>query len=341
MKNRVDPIFHSMQYDNFGRHIDYLRISVTDRCNLRCIYCMPRAGIESKPPSEILTFEELAEVARVAVGMGINKIRITGGEPLVRKDIVRLVGLLASIEGVKDLAMTTNGALLGQFACRLKEAGLKRINVSLDTLEPGMYRRITKFGELRDVLAGLRKASELKFWPIKLNVVVIRGLNDSELSDFARLTFAYPYFVRFIEFMPIGNREEWTRDRVLLVAEMKSRLNGLGRLERVNGEIIGCGPAEYYRLAGSIGQIGFIGPISNNFCERCNRLRLSADGRLRSCLYSESYIDVRAILRNNTVSKEKLRQALIVAIYGKPQGHGIRAEGPTVMASCVMSEIGG
>ncbi len=324
--------------DSFNRPIEYLRISVTDRCNLRCVYCMPEEGVPQLSHEDILRYEEIARLARVVVGLGVSKVRLTGGEPLARKGVDRLVAMLAAIPGVDDLAMTTNGTLLAGEAEKLARAGLKRVNVSLDTLRPERFRAMTRRGRMEDVMAGLAAAERAGLTPIKINVVVIRGLNDDEVLDFARKTVVDGWHVRFIEVMPLGPSELWAQEGYVPTAEVRARIEAeWGPLVAVDGQ--GGGPARYYRIAGAPGTIGFISPLSEHFCFRCNRLRLTAHGQLMPCLMSEQAIDLRSALRAGA-SDEALRQLVLQAIGAKPLGHQMRAQGGRARGA-PMSRIGG
>ena len=327
--------------DAYNRSISYLRISVTDRCNLRCIYCMPPEGVHWRPHEDILRYEEIETIVRAAAEMGISKVRLTGGEPLVRPGIVDLVRILAHIPGIDDLAMTTNGILLPRYAAALAEAGLRRVNVSLDTLRADRFQRITRLGRMEDVLAGIEAAQEAGLEPIKINTVVIRGMNDDEVVDLARKTIAAGWDLRFIEMMPVGNGVladgSW-RERVVTALEIRGKIEAaLGRLEpaKVN---VGGGPARYYKLPDAKGTLGFITPISEHFCYRCNRLRLTADGQLRPCLLSDQEIDLRTPLRQGADAAQ-IKALLLRGIESKPLHHHLdeclRPE------SRVMSEIGG
>ncbi|HDN81015.1 MAG TPA: GTP 3',8-cyclase MoaA [Chloroflexi bacterium] len=323
--------------DAFNRSISYIRISVTDRCNLRCVYCMPEEGVKLRKHEEILTFEEIETVVKAAASLGITKVRLTGGEPLVRKGIVELVRKIASVPGVEDLAMTTNGTLLAQYAQALKEAGLKRVNVSLDSLRPERFRRITRLGNLEDVLRGIEAARKVGLTPVKVNMVVIDGLNRDEVVDFARLTLEDEWHVRFIELMPIGPNVEVNHRGYVPMSEVRQEIEeALGSL--IPARITGNGPARYYRLKGAPGTIGFITPISEHFCYRCNRLRLTADGRLRPCLLSDYEIDLKGALRSGAGVKE-IARLMKEAVLLKPQRHHIAEE--IFPVSRVMSEIGG
>jgi cyclic pyranopterin phosphate synthase len=309
--------------DSFQRPINYLRISVTDRCNLRCVYCMPEEGVTLMSHADILTYEEIYTVAKVAAGLGINKIRLTGGEPLVRAGLPDLVKMLAGIGTIDDISLTTNGVLLAQHTAALKEAGLRRVNISLDTLRPERFRRITRCGSLEDTLQGIEAARAAGLDPVKINMVVMAGVNDDEVNDFARKTVSNGWHVRFIEHMPV-NGEEPIAARLFPVSEMRKRIEALGPLEPWKVEV-GNGPARYFRLPDAAGTIGFITPVTEHFCYQCNRLRLTADGKLRPCLLSEEEIDLREPLRSGA-SPDELRRLIEKAIASKPQGHHL-AEG--------------
>jgi len=306
-------------YDCFRRPINYLRISVTDRCNLRCIYCMPVAGLTLMPHEDILSYEEIYRVARAAAETGINKIRITGGEPLARLGLSELVAMVASIDGIDDVALTTNGTSLGNYAAELKAAGLKRVNVSLDTLKPDKFRYITRGNsEVNEVLAGIETARSVGLDPVKINVVVMKGINDDELTDFAMKTVDDGWHVRFIECMPFVG-EGIMADRFTPVADMKKSLESLGTLAPCPMSV-GNGPAKYFRLPGASGTIGFITPVSEHFCFQCNRLRLTSDGKLRPCLLAEDEIDLRQPLRDG-VSTDGLKRLIAEAVARKPLRH--------------------
>jgi cyclic pyranopterin phosphate synthase len=323
--------------DPYARTIDYLRISITDRCNLRCLYCMPSGGVRVIPREELLHYEEIHRVVTLAIGMGVKKVRITGGEPLVRSGVIPLIASLAEIPGLEDISLTTNGTLLEAFARPLKEAGLKRVNVSLDTLDPKKYAHITRGDELSQVWRGIRRALEEDLTPLKINMVVIRGLNDGEVEDFAQLTLREPINLRFIEFMPVGARDFWRPDRVVKLGEIKGKIDHLGRLEPT--KIRGNGPARYFYLPRALGTVGFIGAFSDHFCASCNRLRLTCDGRLRPCLFSESEIDLRGPLRRGC-RDEELAALFLRAKQEKPLSHSLREEPPKHWRR-PMSEIGG
>lgn len=320
--------------DSFQRPIDYLRISVTDRCCLRCIYCMPSEGISLMPRSDILSYEEIHTVAEAAAELGISKIRITGGEPLVRAGLPKLVQMLAQIKTIDDISLTTNGILLARYAARLKAAGLRRVNVSLDTLKADKFKHITRGGNIDDVLKGIEVARSVGLNPIKINMVVMFGVNDDELVDFAMRTIHDEWHVRFIEHMPFveGN----THSSFVPVSEMREHLAVLGKLEPCSFK--GNGPAKYFRLPGAKGTVGFITPVSEHFCFNCNRLRLTADGKLRLCLLSEEEIDLRQPLRNGMSSAE-LKKLIEEAVARKPLRHNL-AEGQ-VPQNRPFSQVGG
>ena len=320
--------------DRFGRSIDYLRISVTDRCNLRCIYCMPPEGVPHISHNGILSYEEIRAVVQAAAQLGIHRIRLTGGEPLVRADFPELVKMLSGIEGIVELSLTTNGALLKNYARALKQAGLSRVNVSLDTLRANRFQHITRLGELKDVLAGIGAAKEAGLHPIKINTVVMRGINDDEILDFARITFKGEWHVRFIELMPFKGVAESVPS-----VELQQHISSLGRLEPCVS-ITGNGPAMYYRLAGARGTIGFISPLTDiSFCSRCNRMRLTPDGKLRPCLLGEDEFDLRMPLRNNA-SMEELKRLILKAVASKPEHHHLE-RGDIRLVKLKMSQIGG
>jgi cyclic pyranopterin phosphate synthase len=309
-----------MLLDPYRRSINYLRISVTDRCNLRCRYCMPEEGISLYSHDEILTYEEILRIVRVFAQEGISKVRLTGGEPLVRKGIVEFISRLSKIEEIRDLSLTTNGILLKELARELKNAGLKRVNISLDSLRKERFSQITRKDEFDRVWAGIEEAMKVDLSPIKINMVAIRGVNDDEIESFARLTIKLPLTVRYIEYMPSGNGEKW-EGNILTIPQIKDRLEGIGRLIPVPSDQWD-GPARRFRLEGAVGEIGLIGAVSSHFCEECNRLRLTADGKIRTCLFSDEEIDVREILREGG-SDADLKRRLLVALGTKPERHQI------------------
>ncbi len=304
--------------DKFDRIIDYLRISVTDRCNLRCVYCMPGEGVRLIHFQDILSYEEIVRVVRIASRLGVRKVRLTGGEPLVRKDLPHLIEAIAGIEGIEDISLTTNGLLLSRLAGTLAAAGLKRVNISLDSLDPERYREITRGGNINDVREGIRAAENAGLHPIKINMVAIRGVNDDEIVRFARWTAFALYDVRFIELMPFGRGNHWSREEILSAEEMKGGISAVAPLIPVKAR--SSGPARYYRFPGALGTIGFISPVSHHFCNSCNRLRLTADGKLRPCLFSDEEIDLKLAMRqgaSDTIVEELLRLSVNI----KPERH--------------------
>ena len=308
--------------DSFQRPIDYLRVAITDRCNLRCVYCMPEEGVPWMPHSDVLTYEELISIIEAGAELGISKIRITGGEPLVRLGITDFVRMISQIKGIEDISMTTNGTYLTKYAADLKKAGLNRVNVSLDTLNSDKFKQICRGKnegtELENVLQGIRTAREVGLNPVKINVVVMVGVNDDEIVDFARKTIDEGWHVRFIELMPFTGHNGQT-PRGLTAKEIKKRIDPLGKMEPYKHER-GNGPAKYYQLSGAEGTIGFITALSEHFCMSCNRLRLTADGKLRPCLMSEAMIDLREPLRSG-ISSDKIKDLIKEAVTAKPMGH--------------------
>lgn len=324
--------------DSFHRAISYMRISITDRCNLRCVYCMPPEGVPWIPHSEILTFEEIERIVRATARVGMRKIRITGGEPLVRQGVVQLTSRLASVPGINDVAMTTNAVLMTRLAEPLAQAGLKRINVSLDTLKPDRFATITRGGSLSQVISGIEAAERAGLAPIKINAVVLRGANDDEVPDLARLTLHRPWHVRFIEAMPLEGNLPVEGDGFVSADEIMDRLRGVGALEACGGPG-GNGPARYYRLPGAMGTLGVISPMTHFFCESCNRVRLTADGRLRLCLFSDEEIDLKTPLRQGA-TEEEIIQIFQRAITTKPERHHLSV-GRSNCSVRALSEIGG
>lgn len=315
--------------DSFGRDIRYLRVSVTDRCNLRCEYCMPEAGVEDKGHDRILSNEEIIRVVSAATAYGINKVRLTGGEPLVRLGFVELCRAIAAIEGVEELAITTNAVLLPRMAAALKQAGVQRVNISLDTLQADKYSRITRGGSLQDALAGIEAAKAAGLGPIKINAVMIRGFNDDEMMDLARLSMEEGVHVRFIELMPIGEGCRFWPEGYLSADEAVKLMPELENLHTSDGV------ANSYRLAGAKGTVGFINPVSHHFCGSCNRLRLTADGMLKPCLHADSEIPVRGL------SGEALMEAFDTAIRQKPAENNEMSEAAPSRAGRSMNRIGG
>jgi cyclic pyranopterin phosphate synthase len=327
-------------HDAFGRKVDYLRISVTDRCNMRCQYCMPEAGMHFFEHEHVLTYAEITAFVRdIAVPLGISRLRLTGGEPLVRKDLHVLAGQLAALPGIRDLALTTNGVLLAAQAEALRRAGVTRLNVSLDSLRPERYRHVTRGAELARVWAGLDAAEAAGFAPLKLNCVVMRGFNEDEVADFAALTLDRGWHVRFIEFMPIGDHALYEQVGHVATREVQDRIRERFALEPLApSEVVGNGPARYWRVPGARGSVGFISQMSHDFCEACNRVRLTSDGKLRHCLLSDHELDVRALLRGG-VEPGAIRDAIAADLQLKLERH----QGAAGIASNLrtMSQIGG
>jgi cyclic pyranopterin phosphate synthase len=327
-----------MKRQNKNHKINYLRLSVTDRCNLRCMYCMPDEGIDFVSHKDILSYEEMLHLVDVSVHAGIRKVRLTGGEPLVRKGFIDFLAELGQIEGLEEITLTTNGVLLTKFASDIKACGICRINISLDTLKPDRFFQITRRDYFERVIQGIQEAERLGFNPIKINVVAIRGFNDDEILDFVRMTLDKPYHIRFIEYMPVGERNSWSDEKFIPTDEIKAKILEIGGLEPVLSNAYD-GPAERFRLEDGKGEIGFIGALSNHFCDRCNRLRLTAEGHLRGCLFSDREIDVKAPLREGKTD-EQLVRLINRAIESKPKDHeGMSPE----RRKCVrhMSSIGG
>lgn len=334
--------------DNFGRTIDYLRISLTDRCNLRCVYCMPEEGVCSLSHDDILRLEEIETIVVAAAKLGIKHIRLTGGEPLVRKGIVGLVERIAHIPGIEDISLTTNGILLPHYAQDLKQAGLSRLNISLDSLDPAQYHAITRRGNLDEVFSGIQAAFEAGLEPVKLNTVVVRELNQ-DLYAFAQLSQDWPLHVRFIEYMPMGSTAQnnictWTEDDVIPVSEMIETINAaaakhhqplLTPLSTSDPTApVGWGPATYWKFPDAQATVGFISSVSQHFCAQCNRLRLTADGKIRPCLFSDTEYDIKAVLRDQSAGS--LEEVLLQAFTHKPQAHNHKIG--TVRQ---MSQVGG
>ncbi|MCL2889585.1 MAG: GTP 3',8-cyclase MoaA [Eggerthellaceae bacterium] len=332
--------------DKHGRTIDYLRISLTDRCNLRCIYCMPEEGVSQISHEEVLRIEEILRFVGIAAGKGITRIRLTGGEPLVRKGVVDLVAAITKIPGIESVAMTTNGILLPRYAQALKEAGLSRVNISLDTLDAEQFAQVTRNGRLEDVLEGIDVALDLGFKPVKINAVTVRSL-DQDFFAYAKLSLDRPLHVRFIEYMPVGEscgadgagwgkKDVISSEEVLGIINEQAQACGLGSLVALTEKRpIGWGPARYFEFAGALGSVGFISPMSRHFCTECNRLRLTADGKLRACLFSDEEFDVRKALREGE-DDDAIVGILEQVLWSKPDEHHDR-----VGTKRKMSQIGG
>ena len=315
--------------DKYGRQIDYMRISVTELCNLRCRYCMPEEGIVKRDHEEMMTAEETIDAVKAAVSLGVKKIRVTGGEPLVKRGIVELCENIAAVDGVEELCMTTNGTLLPGYARELRAAGVDRVNISLDTLKADRYREITRIGELSEALSGIEAAFEAGFEKVKINTVLMGGFNDAEIEDFVRLTIDRPLEVRFIELMPIGGGIEFEKARFISCVRVLESVPGLEPLDMTDGV------AAMYALPGAKGRVGLIRPISCDFCEGCNKIRLTADGMLKPCLHSGAEISIKGR------SREEMTEVIREAILSKPQmRETLDAENPS-HAGRNMNSIGG
>ena len=323
--------------DRHDRRLNYLRISVTDRCNLRCTYCVPPDRIPRLSHAEILRYEEILRIVRVGVNLGINKVRVTGGEPLVRKGVIGFLESLSEISGLSELTLTTNGVYLKEHIERIRAAGIRRLNISLDTLQRKKFARITGSDAFERVWQGIESARQCGFTPIKINVVALRGINDDELVDFSRLTLRSPYHVRFIEHMPIG-QSRVKKTPPLLVPEIKAQIRSVGKMRPVEKNA-DDGPAERFRFEGAPGEIGFISALSHHFCGSCNRLRLTASGQLRPCLLSDRQLDLKGLLRAGCEDRQ-LAEIFQQAVRNKPSDHNLAVNDPTGV-SCQMSSIGG
>ncbi len=321
--------------DQFGRRIEYLRISVTDKCNFRCVYCMPPEGLQWLPKSEILSYEEIAAIVSELSREGISSVRITGGEPTIRPHLERLIAMLRAIDGISDIALSTNGVKLSELARTYRDAGLDRVNISTDSLRPDRIARIARRDMAFDPIAAASAAENAGLSPVKMNMVVMRGINDDEVEDFARLTLDHPWHVRFIELMPVGSMREITWEHVVPSDEILERISRIAPLSAVAGPERGNGPAKYYRLEDARGSVGVITPMTHTYCASCNRVRLTADGRLRTCLFGDHEVSLRDPLRSGIPVGPSYRAAL----NNKPLEHellqmrigGLRA----------LSEIGG
>ncbi|MGQ0548340.1 MAG: GTP 3',8-cyclase MoaA [Armatimonadota bacterium] len=323
--------------DQFGRELTDLRVSITDRCNLRCVYCMPEDGIDFRPPAELLQDDELVLLVEIAAELGVQKIRLTGGEPTVRPGIVPLVRRIAAVPGITELAMTTNALLLEALAEPLRDAGLTRVNISLDTVDPEKFRRITRGGHVDRVFAGIERAEAVGLRPIKLNAVVVRGFNEDDVVALAALTLQRPWEMRFIEVMPFGTVADVADAGIVTSEETRARIEeGIGHLEPLN--LTGDAPARTYRLPGAAGTLGFISSVSEPFCAKCGRLRLTADGRLRLCLLRDDEADLMTPLRAGA-SREEMKERFRAAAYRRPFGHALAEK--LYPTERVMIQIGG
>lgn len=329
-----------MFIDSFGRAVTYLRISLTDRCNLRCVYCMPKEGLQWQPRADQLSVDEIVRVVETAAQGGVRRVRLTGGEPLVHPHVVEIVRRIASIQNIEGVSLTTNAMLLERLAHPLADAGLKRVNISLDSLDADKFKRITRGGDLTRVWKGIAAAERAHLAPIKLNTVIVRGLNADELPTLAQLTMENDWHARFIEVMPIGNVQDWGEgfpapsERYVSVREMRSQLSTFNLQPETTP--VGNGPARTYRIPGALGTIGFISPLGEHFCQNCNRLRLTSDGRLRSCLVISAEVTLRDVVRSEKPLDEFFHQA----IANKPKHHDMLAAAPA-NSQRGMSQIGG
>lgn len=326
-----------MSLDRYGRNIHYLRISLTDHCNLRCIYCMPE-DMTFRPNAELMQDDEILRLVRVFARIGFDKIRLTGGEPTVRAHVVDLVREITHTPGIQTLTMTTNGVLLKRLAQPLKDAGLQRVNISMDTLDPAQFKRLTRWGTLQDVLDGIAASEAAGLTPVKINTVVVRGYNENGAADLAKLTIDHPWQLRFIEMMPFAGATDLQTSQLVTAAEIQQRVEAVtGPLEvDNNGEL--DGEARVFRIPGARGSVGFISSVTSPFCAACTRARLTADGRLRLCLLREGEVDLLTPLRAGA-SDDDLRRIIIDGVWDKPWGHGL-SEG-VIPLNRVMSEIGG
>ncbi|MNI20359.1 Cyclic pyranopterin monophosphate synthase [compost metagenome] len=328
--------------DRFGRKHDYLRISVTDRCNLRCVYCMPEEGMEFEPEDHLLSFDEITEVVRVLAGLGVRKLRITGGEPLVRKNLEKLIAMLSAVPGIEDIALTTNAIYFASRAEKLRAAGLTRVNISLDSLRADRFSFITRGGDINRVLEGIEAAYRVGLAPIKLNVVLMKGINDDEIEDFLQMTIDRAIQVRFIEYMPIGHNDQAWKERYLSLNTVLERCVEKGWIATPSASVYGNGPSQNYQIEGAKGSFGLIHPVSDHFCETCNRLRLTADGNIKPCLYWSDEFNVRTYIGNKQAMEELFFKALDI----KPENHEMaqalmnqeQSHTPTARR---MSQIGG
>ncbi|WP_274652321.1 GTP 3',8-cyclase MoaA [Paenibacillus humicola] len=328
--------------DRFERKHDYLRISVTDRCNLRCLYCMPEEGVQFAPSDDLLSYDQIVEVVETGAALGISKLRITGGEPLVRPGLDSLVRRLAAIPGIREISLTTNGVLLADQAEALRKAGVTRVNISLDTLDPARFRFIARRGELKRVLDGIEAAAKAGFAPIKLNCVLLKGVNEDEIAAFLMMARDQPLHVRFIEYMPIGHADENWKKHYLPLSRVLEMAQELGLQTERRDNVVGNGPSDDYRIAGGAGSFGLIHPVSDHFCQRCNRLRLTADGSIKPCLYWVDELNVKPALGN----PEAMQALFMRAMDIKPLNHEMAAKLADEAQSHVpterrMSQIGG
>jgi cyclic pyranopterin phosphate synthase len=329
----------SQARDSFGRTISNLRISVTDRCNFRCRYCMPEDGMIWLRKNELLTFEEITRIAGIFAGIGVTKLRVTGGEPLMRRQLSALIRQLHEIPGIHDIAITTNGYFLPEQAEALVFAGLNRINISMDSLNPKIFSSMVRRDYFEKVRKGLNIVENLGVRPIKLNVVLIRGVNDGEIEQFVDLACRKPFIVRFIEFMPLGADDGWTMEQVVSTREILDRIAAMGGPRLLPVERHGAQPADRYRFEDGKGEIGFISSVSEPFCSYCNRIRITSEGRLRTCLFSHNETDVKSLLRGHATDGQ-IKEAILAAVWQKEEGHLINRPG-FIRPERTMSRIGG
>lgn len=335
-------VINIIMLDKFNREINYLRVSITDRCNLHCVYCRPKEGISLMGHDDILRYEEIMRVVSLAVKMGLIKVRVTGGEPLVRRGFVEFIAALKKIDGLKDISLTTNGILLEEYAQKIFDAGINRINISLDSLDKKKYFRITNGGNLDTVLRGIARAEEAGFNPIKINTVLIKGFNDDEALDFARLAAEKPFQIRFIELMPMGKTNLGNIGDYMPTSQLIEKISRNYELEQLKGKKHKSdGPARIFKIKGGQGELGFINPVSEHFCATCNRLRLTSDGKLRACLLTEAEIDLKKALKENC-SDAQLEKLIWDAVLLKPKKHEVVCTDSSLKkCSRIMSEIGG
>ncbi len=326
-----------MADDRFGRNIHYLRISLTDHCNLRCVYCMPEE-MTFRPNADLMQDDEIILFVKLFAELGFDKFRLTGGEPTIRAHVVNLVREIANQDNVKSLSMTTNGVLLGKLAAPLKDAGLQRVNISLDTLDPDRFKKLTRWGSLDQVWEGIVAAEKAGLTPVKINVVVVRGYNDQDVAEMARLTYEHPWQVRFIEMMPFAGQTNFQKQQIVTDAEILDKISQTLKVPNLLNEGILDGEARLYRLPGAQGNLGFISSVTQPFCASCTRARLTADGKLRLCLLKDKEVDLLTPLRAGASTAE-LRQLIKDGVWHKPWGHDL-AKGDIAL-SRIMSEIGG
>ncbi|MBI3737252.1 GTP 3',8-cyclase MoaA [Candidatus Sumerlaeota bacterium] len=327
--------------DPFGRAITYLRVSVTDRCNLRCVYCTPSEEVEYAEREKLLSYEEILRLLRIMAGEGVRKVRITGGEPLVRRDLVeQLVVPAMGVSGVEEVYISTNATLLERHLRKLRQTGLKGFNISLDTMRPETFRRMARRDGLEEIMRAIELTLSLGFPSLKLNAVIMKGINEDEIGDFARLTLKNDLAMRFIEYMPIGTHELWGRERVIPSAEIRGMIEKeFGPLEKVETRSATAGPARYWKIPGARGMIGCISAVTEEFCAGCNRMRLTSDGKLRGCLISNGEVDLRAAFREGA-SDMDIHELVLTALRNKPEQHHIN-DGLYQAPSYSMMQLGG